>query len=248
MKRFLLLVSVIFSLAACSEQLVSTPAPTPQAIRLQAPQALQPWVEQFSACATASPGVALFLSPSSDPALVLARDEIRLWWGEPAADKLEGFSFQIGIDKIAIVVNQENALHDLRLDELARIFSGQMDRWSSGDQAAIQVWVYPQGDPTRTLFDQAVLGSARISTEAMLAPDPQAMISAISSDPQAIGYLPASWLKADISSTAIKIKPITLDSPVETQLTQPVIAMTSIEPQGMLRQLLSCVQSQPPAK
>ena len=104
----------------------------------------------------------------------------------------------------------------------------------------------PEGEPTRHIFDLAVMQNQLTSTEAMLAPDPGAMLEAVSQDRYAIGYLPGSFLTAGEPSFTGKVKIIQLESSLEDLLRQPVVAITQGEPEGLLRSLLVCLEAKSP--
>ncbi len=104
----------------------------------------------------------------------------------------------------------------------------------------------PDGDPTRISFDQAVIAYQSLTSEAMLAPDPQAMLEAIAGDINAIGYLPESILSSADPTLVENIKIVQLDKSLDEALHQHVIAVTRNEPQGRMRDLLVCLQNKVP--
>jgi len=69
------------------------------------------------------------------------------------------------------------------------------------------------------------------------------MLEAVAADPAAIGYLPESVLTSAEPSLAHKVKIIQLDEVLTNALTQPVIAITEEEPQGLTRELIACLQT-----
>ena len=80
----------------------------------------------------------------------------------------------------------------------------------------------------------------------MLAPDSVAMLEAVAGDPNAIGYLPGSFLASGDETLVNKVKTIQLDEALETDLLQPILALTQNEPSGLMRELLICVQNLSP--
>jgi ABC-type phosphate transport system substrate-binding protein len=126
---------------------------------------------------------------------------------------------------------------------LSSIYSGQTTRWENSSGQLIQVWVLPNGDSTRIIFERVVIPSQSLTNQAMLAPDPEAMLEAISSDSNAIGYLTGSFLGSVNSTLAASVKTIRLDNTLEAALHQPVIAVTHSEPLGLMHDLLVCLQT-----
>ena len=233
----------MLQLVACGVPEMRTPAPTPQAIHLIYPPALTRWADKFTACASMEPLVGLYFIESTIPSTQISTDEVVLELGNPSEFDLSPFVSQIGLEQIAVVVNKENDLSQISFNVLQSIYSGQLASWDISSNQPILVWVLPDGDPVRTVIDRSVLQSNSLTTEAMLAPDPTAMLEAIAGDPNAIGYLPGSVLASGDPMLVNKIKTLQLDKVLEEDLLQPVFALTRNEPGGLMRELLTCVQN-----
>jgi phosphate transport system substrate-binding protein len=173
-------------------------------------------------------------------------NDISLYLGEPLPIISPSYLSQMGWEQIMVIVNQGNGLSQLSSSEIQSVYTGQTSKWDNDAGQPIQVWVLTDGDPVRMLFDRAVLKSSRLTSEAMLAPDPEAMLEAISSDTNAIGYLPGSALSSSDPSLVAQVKVIQLEQLLQDELHPPVIALTQNEPDGLVRELLLCVQAAPP--
>jgi len=241
-----LLIGVAFLLAACGAPNLATPPPTPEAISVTYVADLKPWADKLSACASGNPLVSLYFTQAPATIDNIFADEVMLDLGEPVNIEPSSHLFQIGWEQITLVVNQGNNISKLTNNELQRIFVGQTLRWADDSSKVIQVWVLPEYDPARIIFDRTVMPSLPLASEAMLAPDPQAMLEAISADANAIGYLPLSVISSGDPILVGKLKTIQIDSSLEQGLRQPVIAITHAEPQGLLRELLVCLQTRVP--
>ncbi len=245
--KFLVLFScLILLLAACGAPQVSTPRPTPQAIDLTYPPALQPWADKMAGCASNNPLVGLYITSSNSSDAEILPNDILLELGQPTQVNGSLYLSQVGREQIDVLVNQSNPVSQLSTNDLRAIFSGQQITWNDASAQLIQVWVLPDGDPAREIFDQAVLQTFPVSSQAMLAPDPSAMLEAISKDVNSIGYIPASFLNSTGSIDPGEAQIVQIDQSIETALDQPVIALTQGEPQGLLRSLLVCLQSNTP--
>jgi hypothetical protein len=187
MKRLLVLSSLIILLAACGAPPVSSPAPTPQSIILTYPVALQPWADKMSGCASDNPLVALYFTPSTSVDMDILPNDIVLELGQPTQGDGSTYLSQVGREQIDVIVNRDNPVLQLSAKELSSIFSGQQTTWNDYSARPIQVWVLPEGDPARLIFDRSILQSLPLTSQAMLAPDPSAMLEAISLDENAIG-------------------------------------------------------------
>jgi len=241
-----MLFGLILLLSACGSPDVSTPAPTPEAINVTYPPALQAWADQLANCAADKPQIALYFIQSETLDTTIRANDIMLKLGQSTPDNSDSFLSQVGWEQVVVVVNTDNQLSQLSTDEVKIIFSGQLAKWGNGSGQPIQVWVSPEGESTRKIFNHVVMLDHSLTTEAMLAPDPAAMLEAISKNIDAIGYLPESLLATVRPSDSSKVKIVQLESSLETELHQPVIAVTQTEPSGLLRSLLVCLQDVTP--
>jgi hypothetical protein len=241
--KHLLFLGLVLILTACGAPEASTPAPTPEAIQIIYPQALHPWVDKLANCATNIPQISLYFIESDALNTDIQVNTIALEFGQPNTISNNTYQSQVGWEQIVIVVNKENSLSKLSYEELKAIFSGQLSQSEIGTGLFNQVWVLPKGEPTRMLFDQVVIQKQPLTTDAMLAPDPGAMLEAISKNPDAVGYLPGSFLNTKDPSFSSKVKIVQLEPSLEAELRQPVIAITQAEPEGLLRNLLVCLDA-----
>ncbi len=245
MKR-LLLFGMLLILSACGSAGVSTPAPTPQAINVIYPSALQPWADAITGCSSADPLVAVYFLPSGIVDPNVGPNDIVLQLGSPDLSGDGIYLSQVGWEQVVVVINSENPLSQLSKDELKSIFSGETTSFDLSSGQPFQVWVLPEEEPTRFIFDQVVMQNQLTSMEAMLAPDPGAMLEAVSQNSNAIGYLPGSFLTSGEPSFTSKLKVVQLESSLKDLLHQPVIAITQGEPEGLLRNLLVCLEAKSP--
>ena len=239
--KYLLLFGLVILLCSCGTPEESTSAPTPEAIKIIYPPVLQAWADGLSSCASDNPQVALYFIQANKQGLVIHPNEIRMELGEPDSIYASAYVSQVGWEQIVVVVNKDNSLTQLSGDTLQIIFSGQVSTAENDPDQFFQVWVLPEGEPTRMLFDRAVLQTFSLTADAMLAPDTGAMLAAISQNGDAIGYLSESILNT--SSNTSKVKIVQLEPSFEEQLHQPVVAVTQSEPSGSLRSLLVCLES-----
>ena len=190
----------------------STPTPTPQLVTVYSTSAAQPWLTPLYACAESS----AVLSRVDDP----SGADILLRVGEPPF--LASPAFQIDAEEILIVTHRQSPIQNLTLDEARALFAGQGD-------ASVQVWVYASGEDVQEVFDQVVMAERNVSPSARLAVNPQQMSDTLVNEPNAVGVLPRHWKAGDIRE-------------VLTVATVPVLAITNSEPQGVIKDVVSCLQ------
>jgi hypothetical protein len=244
MKRLLL--GLLLLLVSCGSPEIPSPAPTQEAISISFPSALKSWSEKISNCSSNNPNIALYLNPFLDDAADFQISKISLYLGEPAQVKQPSYLSQIGWEQMIVVINQLNNLSQVSTEELRSIYAGKIQNWGNDSSESIQVWVLPAEDPARILFERAISTSGILAPEARLAPDSEAMLEAIASDQNAIGYIPGSMLSVSDQSLVSKVKGVQLEDSLQEELRLPVIAITQEEPEDLLRELLICVQNDPP--
>ena len=147
--------------------------------------------------------------------------EISLRLGEPQG--LSTPAYQIGVDDVLVVVNRQSPLAELNVEGVRALFAGEGD-------PSLQVWVYGAGEDVQQIFDQFVMDGRRVSASARLALSPQGMSDLLNADANAVGILPRRWRAAETREVFV-IPSV------------PVLAITPSEPQGVVREILNCLQN-----
>lgn len=189
-----------------------TSSVTPQLVTVYSTSAAQPWLPEVYACA----GTSVVISRVDDPSAA----EIVLRVGEPPF--LNSPAFQIDTEEILIVTHRQSPVQNLTLEEARDLFAGQGD-------PSVQVWVYLPGEDVQEVFDQAVMTGSRVSLSAWLAFTPQQMSDTLVNQSNAVGILPRHWKAGDVRE-------------VFSVATVPVLAILDTEPQGLIREILTCLQ------
>ena len=228
-------------MAACAKAELASPAPTPQAIQVYYAPTMQFWANSLANCASNNSHSALYFFATYDK-FHIGEDHIVLDLGQTTQNIDDAFQSQVGWEQLVIVVNVSNHTSQLSQEEIQQIFSGDSTKWGENQQLPIQVWSLPDDDPYTKVFYKTVLADHLISTEARLAPDINAMLEAISQNPGAIGFLPESTLNSQETSQTENLKIVRIPTDLKEELHQPVVAITQGEPEGLVRQLLVCLQ------
>lgn len=237
LKRTLLLWGWVCLLAGCAAPPTATPAPTPVAVRVAFTPTLRLWQGRLAECAAGVPGLVLFTEEMPAGSLDVTRFDTFLRLGYPPQAGQAVYAAALGEMEIGVIVQRTNPLKDMDLDTLRAIFEGHTTQWEDG--SSIQPWTYPVGDDVRQGLE-AALGASLSNPQAHLAPDPEAMRTAVSADPAAIGYLPAAWLAWGETGA---IRQVELNQTLADALRQPVLAFGPEEPQGAMGAWWSCLQS-----
>ncbi len=110
----------------------------------------------------------------------------------------------LGYDGIAVIVNTENTVTNLSMEDLAKIYTGEISNWSDvgGDDAEIVVIGREANSGTRDGFESVVgVEDACVYRQELTSTGD--VISAVVSNPYAIGY--ASFASVGDTVTAITI-------------------------------------------
>lgn len=191
----------------------SSASPTvPPLVTVYSTSAAQPWLSALYDCA----GSFAVLSRVDD----VASADIVLRVGEPKS--LTSPAFQIDTEDILIVTHRQSPMQNLTLAEARALFAGQ-------GNPSVQVWVYAAGEDVQEVFDQVVMAGGSVTPSARLATNPQQMSDTLVNDSNAVGVLPRHWKMGDTRD-------------VLTVATVPVLALTNSEPQGVIQQLIACLQ------
>lgn len=118
------------------------------------------------------------------------------------AEKLD--ATVVGLDGIALVVNPVNKLEDITLEDLAKVYSGEITNWKElgGDDKSIVVIGREDGSGTRDGFESIVMGDKEPKYAQELE-STGSVINAVATTDGAIGY--ASLANVDETVKALKI-------------------------------------------
>jgi ABC-type phosphate transport system substrate-binding protein len=226
MKRsFALIILACIMLPSCNS---NTPTSATEQLTVQYTAATAPWLAGLYDCAginvvTAEQRAADFLDLQSvDLAIRIGQ-----------ADDLTSPAYQIGSDGLLVIVNRQNPINALTAEQVSGLFSGQILNWQedkgSSPSAPVQVWIFSSGEDVQQVFYRTAMGGSPVTSMARLATSPDEMSQAIANDVNAVGILTRHWKMGNVSEV------FTVD-------TVPVLALTSGEPQGVVRKLLTCLQ------
>lgn len=95
----------------------------------------------------------------------------------------------IALDGIAVIVNENNRVTNLSSDQIAKIFTGEIENWSEvgGDDASITLIGREESSGTREGFESILNISGKCQYEAEY-PEAGDIVSKVSNDPGAVGY------------------------------------------------------------
>ena len=188
-----------------------------------ATQTSQTQVVSVYATAAAQPWLTEIYTCTDNSSVILnlAADDpdILLRVGEP--EIIISPVYQIDEEEILIVTNRESSVQNLTLSEAQELFA-------QGNDSA-KVWVYASDANVQIAFDQLVMKGRSVTSFAGLATSPQQMSDLINVEKDAVGILPKHWMTGNVRE-------------IFSAGTVPVLAITKEEPQGVVKELIACLQ------
>jgi phosphate transport system substrate-binding protein len=107
---------------------------------------------------------------------------------------LPAAQFALGLDGLAIIVSNANRVDKLTVEQVRRIFLGEIKDWSEigGDKLPIQLHSRPDRSGTYKHFCDSILLGRMVPASAKRHPENSLIAEAVAADPAAIGFVPMS--------------------------------------------------------
>jgi phosphate transport system substrate-binding protein len=225
--RFLLLVMVIL-LAACGAGAQSSTTPTVTSAYIQNKGSdtmvnlALAWAERYQAehpevslsvtGGGSGTGIAALVNGTVDIAnasRAMKTEEVQ----QAVANGINPVEFTVARDAIAVVVNSENPVHELTLQQISDIYSGKINNWSQvgGDNRPIVRLSRETNSGTHVYFLETVLrlgdktNPTLFSTDTLLLPSSEGIISEVRQNPNAIGYDGLGYIPPDLMDSVIAV-------------------------------------------
>ena len=191
----------------------ATATPPPARLDVYATPAAGPWLQEAFTCA-ADQNTILGVASGPDGADLVLRI------GEPPA--LTRSAYQIDMEEILVVTHRESPVQNLTAEGARDLFAGRGD-------PSVQIWAYADGEDVQQAFDELVMGGEPVTSLARMATSAQEMSDALNAEKNAVGILPRHWKAGSVRD-------------VFSAGRVPVLAITRVEPEGALKQLVACLQ------
>lgn len=106
--------------------------------------------------------------------------------------------FALGLDALAIIVAKDNLVEQITLDEVRRVFLGEISNWSQlgGPGRPIVLHARPERSGTYKYFSDSVLNGRSISGLAKRHAENSTLAEIVAHDPDGIGFVPMTNAKA----------------------------------------------------
>ena len=148
-------------------------------------------------------------------------------------------TFPFAIDGVAVAVNPANKVAGLSKAQIKDIFSGKVTNWKDvgGADAAISLYVREDGSGTRETFEERAMDKGTSAAGANVVNSNGAMKTAISQDPNAIGYVGIGHLDKSIKGLSVDGMAPSQENAASGQytVTRLLYMNTKGEPQGITK-------------
>ena len=161
-------------------------------------------------------------------------------------------SVPIIYDAIAVIVHRENPLENLTLDQIRKVFAGDIRRWSElgGRDRAVTLVSREEGSGTREAFQTLIMGKQEISLGALVQDSNGAIRQVVGDDPNAIGYISLGLVNDRVKAVKIDgVEPSVENIQSEKyRIVRPFLFVFKSEPRGAAREFLDYILSPPGQK
>jgi hypothetical protein len=231
-------------LSSCQSNLEDRTIPTAEIFHLYYPPSLGYMRENIASCISSISTIAPYLQEQSMLSSKLNSGDVLLTLGDPDWSETDYFATQIGDESIVFIVNGLNQEEPSEKIELMEIFSGRRTHWLSGSNTntEITVWVYPDNSDLMNWLKNIFSQRGKLTPMSKIAPNPGAVLEAVSTETGSIGFLPESWLEVSDPQMTEKIKKLRLVDVEQEEMSLPILAYLSNKPYGGIRDFLFCLQ------
>ncbi|MBU0943706.1 MAG: phosphate ABC transporter substrate-binding protein [Proteobacteria bacterium] len=114
----------------------------------------------------------------------------------------------VALDGIAVIVHPQNQVESLSLDQLQKIFTGEITNWQElgGADQPMLVFSRESSSGTYVFFQEHVMNRQDYTPRARLLPGTSALVQGVAADSGAIGYVGLGYVK----NSADRIKAVSI--------------------------------------
>jgi phosphate transport system substrate-binding protein len=158
----------------------------------------------------------------------------------------------IAWDGIAVIVNQNNSFNSLTIEQLKKIYTGEVTNWKElgGQDEEIEVLVRDTSSGTYAFFKEHVLEDEDYSSEAITEPNTEAIVQTVASDSAAIGYIGLAYADSSVKMLGLETSEGVFHPEQESilqgeyPLARPLQYYTDGEPEGDIGRYINFVLSE----
>jgi phosphate transport system substrate-binding protein len=153
----------------------------------------------------------------------------------------------IAMDGVVIIVHPSNGVTGLTLDQAKGIFDGRITNWQNvgGSNSTIDLFTRERGAGTRSMIQDKVMGSDKISPGAGIQTSTEGIRDAVAGDNGAIGYISLGELDQSVKALAIQGVMPNMQTVYNGSygISRPILYVTKGDPQGLTKAFIDYVLS-----
>ena len=249
-KRFVFLLLALALMACNAPPATPTATPITTHVRIAADGDTAPLMRALADAYYAVNPYVIFTVDTGNPAFVA--DAVQGGKAVLAATSLppaagSRWMADLAMDGVAVIVNPDNPVAGMTMQDARAIFSGERNNWTDykvDGLGPIEVAVREADDGSRRMFDDAVMGAQKLTSDAFVMPSIDTMLNFPLVKPNAIGYAPTSGVARQ--PRPVKMLPINGVAPTPDAITKgeyPLSRTLNLialrEPQGELRNFVA---------
>lgn len=150
-------------------------------------------------------------------------------------------------DGIAVVVNPKNAVNNLTIDQIKKIYKGEITNWKqvSGSDQAINLVTREAGSGTRGAFEELVMGTDKISDKAITQNSTGAVRTTVAGDPNAIGFVSLASVNETVKAVTVEGVKASVETVKDNsyKIQRPFLYLTKEAPAGAVKTYFDFVMS-----
>lgn len=154
---------------------------------------------------------------------------------------------KVALDGIAVVVHKNNKIEDLTMEQIQKIFMGEIKDWSEigGDKGVIHVYNREEGSGTRGAFEDIVMNKKEFTEKAGIQNSTGAVRTAVAGDEGGIGYISLGGLNTEVKAVKVGGVEATIENIKKDtyKVYRPFLYMTQKAPEGATKAFIDWVLS-----
>lgn len=151
-------------------------------------------------------GIAELIDSSNDVAMSsrkIKNSEI----SDAETNGIKPTEYEIAKDGIAVIINPANPVNTLTLEQIQKIYSGEIQNWKEvgGEDAQIAVIARDSASGTQEFFTEAVMGDTEYRSDLITQSATGTVTQEVSRNQKAIGFIGAAYQSNSIKTLGIQI-------------------------------------------
>ncbi len=150
-------------------------------------------------------GIAELIDGSND--IAMSSREIKdSETADAKAKGIEPVEHEIAKDGIAVIVHPSNPVSNLTLEQLQKIYSGEIKNWKDvgGEDAEIAAIARDSSSGTQEFFNEAVMGSTEFRSDLITQSATGAVTQEVAQNAKAIGFIGAAYQSNSIKTVGLE--------------------------------------------